>query len=73
MSVADLLNGIAPVPANSPLELRDYLHHIAVGGWHLLVGSDDTDARTYLDGYLNIIVEHDRFPPGTPRYARPSA
>lgn len=59
MSVADLLNGIAPTPANSPVELRDYLHHIVVGGWPLLVGSDEATARTYLDGYLDIIVEHD--------------
>lgn len=59
VSVADLLDGIAPAPANSTLDVREYLHHIAVGGWPLLVGWNDVDARTYLDGYLDIIVERD--------------
>ena len=57
--VADLLQGIAPVPANCPLEVRDYLHHISVGGWPALVGADEATARTFLDGYLDIIIDHD--------------
>ncbi|MBN9608303.1 MAG: hypothetical protein BGO26_20275 [Actinobacteria bacterium 69-20] len=59
VSVADLLSGIDPAPANSPVSVRDYLDHIAVGGWPLLVGADQRAARTYLDGYLDVIVEHD--------------
>lgn len=59
VSVADLLAGVAPAPANSPVTLHDYLDHIAVGGWPLLVGADQRAARTYLDGYLDVIVEHD--------------
>jgi len=58
-SVADLLRGVAPTPANSPATLQDYLHHLAVGGWPALLGTDARAARTYLDGYLDIIVEHD--------------
>jgi uncharacterized protein len=59
VSVAALLNGLPVEPANSPLSLHDYLHHIAVGGWPNLVGAPERTARTYLDGYLDIIVEHD--------------
>lgn len=59
ISVAGLLNGDAPSPANSPFEVRDYLHHIAVGGWPALVGAPEEAARTFLDGYLSVIVDHD--------------
>lgn len=59
VSVAGLLTGARPAPANSPLTIHDYLEHIAVGGWPLLVGVDQRAARTYLDGYLDVIVEHD--------------
>lgn len=59
ISVADLLAGVDPAPANSPVPVRDYLDHIAVGGWPLLAGADQRAARTYLDGYLDVIVEHD--------------
>lgn len=59
VSVADLLAGTPTAPANSSTEVREYLHHIAVGGWPHLVGADEATARTFLDGYLEIIVEHD--------------
>jgi len=59
VSVAELLVGNVPAPANSPLALRDYLNHIAVGGWPLLVGADERVARTYLDGYLDVIADRD--------------
>ena len=59
VSVAELLVGTAPRPANSSVTVRDYLNHIAVGGWPLLVGSDERAARTYLKGYLDIIIERD--------------
>ncbi len=59
VSVTELLLGTAPRPANSSVTVRDYLNHIAVGGWPLLAGSDEKAARTYLDGYLDIIVERD--------------
>jgi uncharacterized protein len=58
-SVADILRGVAPTPANNPVHVREYLHHAAVGGWPLLAGADEHVARTYLDGYLDIIVERD--------------
>jgi hypothetical protein len=58
-SVADLLHGIAPAPANCPMEVREYLHHVTVGGWPALVGADEATARTFLDGYLDIIIDHD--------------
>lgn len=59
VSVAGLLEGTPPTPANSSVEVREYLHHIAVGGWPLLIGADEARARTYLDGYLEIIVDRD--------------
>lgn len=59
VSVAALLTGAVPDPANSPLSVRDYLHHIAVGGWPFLTGATERAARTYLDGYLDTIVERD--------------
>lgn len=59
VSITELLHGTAPRPANSSVTVRDYLNHIAVGGWPLLAGFDETAARTYLDGYLDIIVERD--------------
>lgn len=59
VSFVELLKGNAPTPANSSVSVREYLHHIAVGGWPLLVGATEGDARTYLDGYLDIIVDRD--------------
>lgn len=59
VSLAALFAGAAPVPENSPLSIFDYLDHIVVGGWPLLVGADHRAARTYLEGYLDAIVEHD--------------
>ena len=59
VSVAELLAGNDPTPTNSSLAFRDYLHHLAVGGWPLLVGADERAARTYLDGYVDVIVERD--------------
>lgn len=59
VSIADLLGGQTPSPANSPVEAGEYFHHIAVGGWPLLAGADEHVAGTFLDGYLAIIVEHD--------------
>jgi predicted AAA+ superfamily ATPase len=59
VSVSSLMRGVAPDPANSPMSVRHYLHHIAVGGWPLLVDATEHAARTYVDGYLDIIVERD--------------
>ena len=59
VSLARLLAGQAPTPANSPVAVQDYLDHIMMGGWPLLVGADQRAARTYLDGYLDVIVERD--------------
>lgn len=59
VSVRQLLDDAAVAPTNSPTTVRDYLHHIAVGGWPLLVGASEATARTYLNGYLRVIVEHD--------------
>lgn len=59
VSTASLLNGERPKPAQGGLEFRDYLHNIAVGGWPQLVGAKEDAARTFLDGYLTIIAEHD--------------
>lgn len=59
VSIAQLLDGVAPTPGNSPVTARDYLTHIAVGGWPLLAGAGVRAARTYLDGYLDVIVERD--------------
>ncbi|GAA4383511.1 ATP-binding protein [Tsukamurella soli] len=58
-SVVGLLSGVSPTPSNCPLSVTDYLDHIAVGGWPLLVGADQRAARTYLDGYLDVIIDHD--------------
>ena len=58
-SVASLLDGTAPTPANSALTVRDYLHHIAVGGWPGFVGHTEAAAAAYLDGYLDLIIERD--------------
>jgi predicted AAA+ superfamily ATPase len=59
VSLARLLDGDDIAPANSPMTVKDYLYHIAVGGWPLLVGASEAAARTYLNGYLSVIVEHD--------------
>lgn len=59
VSVASLLAGDTPDPANSPVTLDDYLEHIVVGGWPQLVGANERRARTFLDGYLVLIVERD--------------
>ncbi len=59
VSVAALLAGNGVAAANSPSSIRDYLGHIVVGGWPFLAGADLAAARTYLDGYLDVIVEHD--------------
>ncbi len=58
-SVASLLSGEAPPPANSQITVADYLGHLTIGGWPLLVGADERAARTYLNGYLDVIVERD--------------
>lgn len=59
VSVAELLTGSRPTPANASMGVVDYLHHIAVGGWPLLVGADEPAARTYIDGYLQVVIERD--------------
>ena len=59
VSLAALLRAESVTPTNSALGVRDYLHHIAVGGWPYLVGTDERRARTFIDGYLDVIVEHD--------------
>ena len=59
VSIARLLDGVSPEPANCPLEFRDYLHHLAVGGWPYLVGAAEDTAEAFLDGYLDIIIDHD--------------
>lgn len=59
VSLAGLLRGETTSPTNSPLLVRDYLHHIETGGWPLLASATVDAARVYLDGYLDIISEHD--------------
>lgn len=59
VSLAGLLAGVAPEPANCPLEFRDYLHHLAVGGWPYLVGAGEDTAEAFLDGYLDVIIDRD--------------
>lgn len=59
VSLTELLLGTAPRPANSSVTVHEYLNHIALGGWPLLAGSGERAARTYLDGYLDIIVDRD--------------
>lgn len=59
VSLAGLLGGGAPPPCNSPLTVRDYLHHIAVGGWPYLVGATEAAAETFLQGYLDIVIRRD--------------
>lgn len=59
VSLSELMEGSGFIPVNSPLTLQDYLEHIAVGGWPLLVGADQRAAKTYMDGYLRVIIEHD--------------
>ncbi|MDR1213283.1 MAG: DUF4143 domain-containing protein [Propionibacteriaceae bacterium] len=59
VSVAGLLTGVSPEPVNCLVEFRDYLNHLIVGGWPYLVGASEASARVFLDGYLDMIVEHD--------------
>lgn len=59
VSVTDLLAGHTPEPADSPVTVQEYLSHIAVGGWPVLVGADEDTARDLIDGYLDVIVETD--------------
>ena len=59
VSLVGLLEGVAPEPANCPLEFREYLHHLAVGGWPYLVGAGEGTAEAFLDGYLDVIIDRD--------------
>lgn len=59
ISVAGLLAGENPTPANSPVTAQEYLSHIAIGGWPALIDADEEAARDFLDGYLDVIVESD--------------
>jgi len=59
ISVAGLLAGEVPAPANCTVTVQDYLTHIIGGGWPALVGTDAETARDFLDGYLDVIVETD--------------
>lgn len=59
VSVADLFAGASTEPANSALTVQDYLHHIAVGGWPVLIDDDAEAAQDFLDGYLDNIAETD--------------
>lgn len=59
VSVANLLEGVAPEPVNCPIEFREYLHHLVVGGWPALVGADEDAADAFLDGYVDVIIDHD--------------
>lgn len=59
ISLSDLMKGGTVVPTRSPVEVRDYLHHIVVGGWPALAGGTEQDAERFLQGYLDIIIEHD--------------
>lgn len=59
VSLSGFLRGVDPGPANSPLTVAEYFHHIAVGGWPFLVGASERTARTYLGGYLEAITHRD--------------
>lgn len=59
VSTAALLSGESVSPTNSTLTLRDYLHQLVVGGWPALVGSGEDAAKTYVTGYLDVVVDHD--------------
>lgn len=59
VSLSELMNGGVVEPTRSPVEVRDYLHHIAVGGWPALVGGTEHDADRFLEGYLDVIIDHD--------------
>lgn len=58
-SVGALLRGEPVEPARSALRFDDYLAEIVTGGWPQLVGARPDVARTFLDGYLDVIVERD--------------
>ncbi|MGD9696090.1 MAG: ATP-binding protein [Thermoleophilia bacterium] len=59
VSVGDLLRGDPIEPSRSDLAFADYLDHIVTGGWPQLIGASTDAARTFLEGYLDIIVDHD--------------
>lgn len=59
VSVRRLLNGEPPEPSNCTMRVTDYLHHLAVGGWPYLIGVSEATAEAFLEGYLDMIVEHD--------------
>jgi predicted AAA+ superfamily ATPase len=59
VSVAGLLAGVGSEPVNCPVGFRDYLDHMIVGGWPYLVGASQSAAQVFLDGYLDLIIEHD--------------
>lgn len=58
-SLAGLLGGAVPEPANCPVEFREYLHHLVMGGWPYLLGASEQSADAFLDGYLGVIIDHD--------------
>ena len=59
VSLSGLLKGDVLASTHCKLVFRDYVHHIAVGGWPQLVGAAESTSRVFLDGYIDAIIEHD--------------
>jgi len=58
-SVSQLMNGAPQEPDVAHLDLPEYVDRIVVGGWPALLGRSEADAREFLTGYVDAIVEHD--------------
>lgn len=59
VSVAALLDGRGLEPAVSGMDVAAYTERIVVGGWPALLGRPVRDAITFVNGYIDTIVDHD--------------
>ena len=59
ISIRKLLDGQAPSTGTSALDLAAYSERIVVGGWPALIGRSVGDALAFINGYIDMIIDHD--------------
>lgn len=59
VSLAGLLRGEDVPSAVCDIAVKDYADLVVTGGWPMLIGRGPRDARTYLDSYLETLIEAD--------------
>ena len=61
ISLARLLAGDEVPSAASEISVPRYAEHVVTGGWPLLIGRGPDEATTYLQSYLDTLIEVDVF------------